>query len=70
MCRFCKEEKETFHNFITICPQLRQLRLVNIIYFTPHDWNINEVLEFSFTLEINNCLERKNYLVHTWELYT
>ena len=61
MCRFCEEENETFHHFITNCPRPRQVRLDNIRYFTPYDWKVNELLQFSFTPEINDYLERKDY---------
>ena len=64
MCRFCEEENETFHHFITNCPSLRQERLDNIRYFTPYVWKVNEQLQFSFTPEINDYLERKDYLVY------
>ena len=45
MCRFCEEENETYHHFISNCPRLRQVRLDNITYFTPYDWNLNELLQ-------------------------
>ena len=64
MRRFCKEENETFHNFVTNCPGLRQVGLDNIRYFTPYDWKVNKLLQYSFTPEINDYLERKDYLVN------
>ena len=52
-------------HFITICPRLRQLRIDYIRYFTPYDWKVNELLQFSFTpVTYDLLLERKNDLVY------
>lgn len=64
MCRFFEEEIETFHHFITTCPRLRQLRQNNIRHYETYDWKINEMLTFSQTREINDYLEKKDYLVY------
>lgn len=64
LCRFCGEENETFHHFITTCPRLRQLRLDTIKHYKTDDWKINEMISFSQTREVNDYLERKDYLVY------
>lgn len=64
MCRFCKEENETFHHFITKCPRLRQMRKDSIKPFTQGDWKAYDLIKFSFLKEINNYQERKDYLVY------
>ena len=41
------------------------------VYMSIHwvdDWKVNELLHFSFTLEINDYWERKDYLVY-WNLH-
>ena len=64
LCRFCDEQNESFHHFITDCPRLRQYRTDNIKPFDHSTWKILELLNFSFTPEINDYLERKDYLVY------
>ena len=49
VCRFCEEDEETFHHFITTCPTLRQLRADIFLDKThPEDnsWSINKVKIF------------------------
>ena len=57
-CRFCEEENETFHHFITDCPRLRQFRADTIGHFNSGDWKINQLIQFSFIPEINDYLEK------------
>ena len=64
VCRFCEEENETFHHFITDCPRLRQLRTNTLGQFNHKDWKINQLIQFSFIPEINDYLERKDYLIY------
>ena len=65
--RFCEEENETLHNFITSCPRLRQLRLDSKGLHSPIDWKLNNLIDFSLTPEINDYLERKDSLLY-WNL--
>ena len=64
LCRFCEEENETFHHFITDCPRLRQFRLDCIRHFDEHSWKVDELLNFSYIPEINDYLERKDSFVY------
>ena len=64
LCRFCEEQNETFHHFITDCPRLRQFRIDAIGKDESNDWQIDELLNFSYIREINDYLERKDYLVY------
>ena len=64
MCRFCDEENETFHHLITACPRLRQFRIDTIGVFDNSSWETSQLLNFSFIPEINDYLERKDYLVY------
>ena len=61
-CRFCDEEEETFHHFITECPSLRLLR--SEIFHDkqlPNDnsWSINKVKLFILEPTIHNTLISK-----------
>ena len=64
LCRFCEEENETFHHYITSCPRLRQYRADTVGEFVSRKWKIEQILNFSFTPEINDYLERKDYLLY------
>ena len=64
LCRFCEEQNETFHHYITDCPRLRQYRTDNIKLFDIDSWKTSDVPKFSFTQEINDYLERKDYLLY------
>ena len=62
LCRFCGEQNETFHHFITDCPRLRQFRLDTVRDFTSNTWKSSQLLNFSFIPQINGYIERKDYL--------
>ena len=64
LCRFCEEQNETFHHYITDCPRLRQFRTDNIGHFDSNTWKTTELLNFSYIPEINDYLERKDYLIY------
>ena len=64
LCRFCEEQNKTFHHYITDCPRLRQFRTDNTGHFDSNTWKTTELLNFSYIPEINDCLERKDYLVY------
>ena len=64
LCRFCKEQNETFHHFITDCPRLRQLRTDTLGEFISNKWKPSQILNFSYIPEINDYLERKDYLIY------
>ena len=64
LCRFCEEQNETFHHFITDCPRLRQFRTDTVGVFESKSWKPTELLNFSFIPQINDYLERKDYLVY------
>ena len=64
LCRFCEEDNETFHHFITECPRLRQFRTDTIGQFSIRDWKTSQLLNFSSIPEINDYLERKDYLIY------
>ena len=64
LCRFCEEENETFHHFITSCPRLRQFRADTVGDFDSETWKTTQVLKFSYIPEINDYLERKDYLIY------
>ena len=64
LCRFCEENNETFHHFITDCPRLRQFRLDTIRNFSSGNWKSQHLLNFSYIPEINDYLERKDYLIY------
>ena len=64
LCRFCEEQNETFHHLVTDCPRLRQFRTDNIKPFDGNSWSVAELLNFSYIPEINDYLERKDYLVY------
>ena len=38
LCRFCEEQNETFHHFITDCPRLRQFRADTVGEFVKFRW--------------------------------
>ena len=65
VCRFCNEETETFHHFITECPSLRQLR-TDIFFDKPfpadNTWSINKVKLFMREPIIYNTLISKSGL--------
>ena len=58
LCRFCEEQNETFHYFITDCPRLRQFRTDTVGVFDSKLWKPTELLNFSFIPQINDYLER------------
>ena len=60
LCRFCQEENETIHHFITDCPRLRQFRADTIGNFSKSSWKTSQLLNFSYMPEINDYLERKD----------
>ena len=64
LCRFCEEENETFHRFITDCPRLRQFRADTVGHFDTGTWRTAKLLNFSYIPEINAYLERRDYLVY------
>ena len=62
VCRFCDEEIETFHHFITECPSLRQLRteIFQDKPITPDNtWSIKKVKQFILEPVIHNTLISK-----------
>ena len=63
-CRFCEEQNETFYHFISDCPRIRQLRIDKLPFLDGGAWNTEQLLNFSYTREINVYLERKDYLVY------
>ena len=62
VCRFCDEEIETFHHFITECPALRQVR-TEIFQDKPitddNTWSIKRVIQFILEPVIYNTLISK-----------
>ena len=64
-CRFCEEEEETFHHFITDCPTLRTLR-TNIFLDTPlpqdNSWSIHRLKLFMLSPEVLATLTSKSGL--------
>ena len=62
VCRFCNEDTETFHHFITECPSLRQLRL-EIFQDKPfpsdNTWSIKKVNLFILEPAIHHTLISK-----------
>ena len=64
LCRFCEEENETFHHYISECPRLRQFRADTIGHFNISTWKTSQLLNFSYIPEINDYLERKDYLIY------
>ena len=62
VCRFCDEEVETFHHFITECPALRKLR-TDIFHDKPiannNAWSIHKVKLFILDPIINGTLISK-----------
>ena len=69
LCRLCEEENETFHHYLTDCPRLRQFRADTVGHFTSKEWSPNQLIHFSFSPEINDYLERKDYLIYGNLLY-
>ena len=63
LSRFCDESNKTFHHFITDCPPLRQYRADTVGNFDLNTWKTSKLLIFSYTPEINNYLERQDYLI-------
>ena len=61
-CRFCEEQNETFHHFITDCPRLRQFRADTVGEYNSNKWKPTQILNFCYIPEINDYLERKHYL--------
>ena len=65
ICRFCEEEEETFHHFITDCPALRTLR-EDIFLDTqqPQDnsWLIHRLELFMLSPVIHATLTSKSGL--------
>ena len=59
-----EEQNETFHRYITDCPRLRQFRTDNTGHFDSNTWKTAELLNFSYIPEINDYLERIDYLVY------
>ena len=55
-CRFCDEQNETFHHFITDCPRLRQFRADTVGEYNSNKWKPTQIINFP---EINDYLERK-----------
>ena len=64
MCRFCEEQNETFHHYSTDCPRLRQFRIDTLRDYNCKLWKPEQLLKFSYIPEINDYLERKDYLVY------
>ena len=57
ICKFCKERNETFIHF-TECPRLRTYQNDCFSGTTiSHDWNIDNLLAFSYKKEINQAVE-------------
>ena len=51
LCRFCEEQNETFHHFITDCPRLRQFRLDTVGDNDRNTWKSAQLLNFSYIPE-------------------
>ena len=64
LCRFCEEQNETFHHFITDCPRLRQFRADTIGNVETSNWKMTSLLDFCYIPEINDYLEKKDYLIY------
>ena len=65
VCRFCDEDIETFHHFITECPSLRQLRteiFQDKPIATSNTWSIKKVTQFILEPTILNTLISKSGL--------
>ena len=60
LCRFCEEQNETFHHFITDCPRLRQFWNNTVGDFDKSTWKISKLQDFSYIPEINNYLNLPN----------
>ena len=61
---FCEEQNETFYHFITDCPRLRQFRTDTVGTFNSGNWKTTQLLNFSYIPDINDYLERKDYLIY------
>ena len=64
LCRFCEEQNETFHHYIIDCPRLRQFRTDTMGNYNSRNWKTSQLLNFSYIAEINDYLERKDYLIY------
>ena len=59
LCRFCKEEKETFYHFATSCPCFRLSRFQffqNDTCFVNGKWSVRQLLDFSNIPSISAAL--------------
>ena len=60
VCRFCLEEEESFFHLATDCPRFwgtRRDYFKDIILTNDHQWSVNDLLAFSYSLGINEALE-------------
>ena len=65
VCRFCEEEEETFHHYITTCPALRSLRQeIFLDKQLPQDnsWSIRRIKIFILSPIIHTTLASKSGL--------
>ena len=60
ICRFCLEEDETFFHLVTSCPRFWNTRrelFQDSIITNDHLWSVNKLLEFSYSLGVQEALE-------------
>lgn len=64
LCRFCEEQNETFHHYITDCPRLRQYRTNTIGHFDSNTCKTSDLLNFTYYLIDGNL----QFLDHNYSL--
>ena len=62
-CRFCLNADETFHHLALECPATLQTRrefFEDRDITTKMDWKVDEILDFSYSDQINPLLDSNN----------
>ena len=60
ICRFCMEEDECFFHLVNDCPRFFLTRrdiFLDRLICNDHEWSVRQLIDFSFSLGINDALE-------------